>query len=148
MKVKLNWGNGLILFFLIFFTWVFWFVYFAMQQNTDLVADDYYQKGAKYTEQMEIDSRSVAYQDSLQITKSGSQVKIILSKELASSGDSIFVYFFRSSDKLKDLRIGCKATGSPLLIDSKQLVHGRYQVFITWHTANKKYGLTKNIDIE
>ena len=64
-----------------------------MRQNNDLVSDDYYQKGAKYTDQININQRSLTYQDSIQISKSANQVQIVLSKGLVSSGGSVFVYF-------------------------------------------------------
>jgi hypothetical protein len=144
----LNWGNGLIIFFVIFFIWVFSFVFFAMRQNNDLMSDDYYQKGANYTDQININKRSVTYQDSIQINKTSNQVQIVLSKGLISSGDSVFVYFFRSSDKTKDLRFGFKAQESPYLINSEKLFHGRYQVSLTWTIRNEKYSVTKTLDVE
>ncbi len=146
--MKLNWGNGLIIFFVIFFIWVFSFVFFAMRQNIDLMSDDYYQKGADYTDQININKRSVAFQDSVQIIKSANQVQIILSKGLASSCDSVFIYFFRSSDKTKDLRFGFKASESPYLIKTEKLFHGRYQVSLAWNVRNEKYGVTKTLDVE
>jgi hypothetical protein len=146
--MKLNWGNGLIIFFAIFFIWVFSFVFFAMRQNNDLMSDDYYDKGANYTDQIDINKRSVTYQDSIQISKTANQVQIVLSKGLALSGDSIFMYFFRSSDKTKDLRLVFKAIESPFLINTEKLFHGRYQVSLTWILRNEKYGVTKTLDVE
>lgn len=146
--MKLNWGNGLIIFFAIFFIWVFSFVFFAMRQNNDLMSDDYYQKGANYTDQININKRSVAYRDSIQINKSGNQVQIDLSKGLTLSGDSVFVYFFRSSDKTKDLRLGFKASESPFLIKTEKLFHGRYQVSLAWSIRKEKYSVTKSLDVE
>jgi len=148
MKVKLNWGNGLIIFFLIFFIWVFSFVFFAMRQNNDLVSDDYYQKGAKYTDQININQRSLTYQDSIQISTTGNQVQIALSKGLVKSADSVQVYFFRSSDKTKDLRLNFKAAESPFLIDRKWLIHGRYQVYISWRKETEKYNIVKVLDVK
>ncbi len=148
MKVKLNWGNGLIIFFLIFFIWVFSFVFFAMRQNNDLVSDDYYQKGAKYTDQININQRSVTYQDSIKISTTGNQVQIELSKGLITSAGSVQVYFFRSSDKTKDLRLNFKAAESPFLIDKTQLMHGRYQVYLSWSLKNENYSIKKILDVE
>jgi hypothetical protein len=75
-------------------------------------------------------------------------VQIVLSKGLVSSGDSVFVYFFRSSDKTKDLRLGFKTAESPFLIKTEKLFHGRYQVSLTWKIRNEKYGVTKTLDVE
>lgn len=146
--MKINWGKGLVIFFVIFFIWIFSFVFFAMRQNIDLVSDDYYQKGAKYTGQIEINKRSVPYQDSLQINSTESQVQIGLCKELVSRADSLEVYFFKSSDKTKDLRFKFEKGDSLLAIDKSQLVHGRYQVFVTWSYLNQKYNVVKVVDIE
>ena len=148
MKLKLNWGNGLLLFFIVFFVWVFSFVFFAMRQNTDLVADDYYQKGAKYSDQIEINRRSIPYQDSLQINITDSQVQIVPSKGMSYSVDSVEVYFFKSSDKTKDIRFYFSKADVPLLIEKNRLVHGRYQVFVTWNYREEKYSIKKVVDIE
>jgi len=148
MKLKLNWGNGLILFFIVFFVWIFSFVFFAMRQNIDLVSDDYYQKGARYTSQIEINRRSLPYQDSLQISTTANQVRIELCRQLETSADSMEAYFFKSSDKTKDIRFQFDKGDSLLAINKSQLVHGRYQVFITWRYQHEKYGVTKVVDIE
>ncbi|MCK9640084.1 MAG: FixH family protein [Prolixibacteraceae bacterium] len=148
MKVKLNWGTGLIIFFLIFFIWVFSFVFFAMRQNNDLVSDDYYQKGATYSAQILINQRSLAYLDSIRISIMGHQVQIELSKGLVKSADSLQLYFFRSSDKTKDLRLGFKAAESPFLIDKTKLLHGRYQVFLSWSLKNEKFSVVKVLDVD
>ena len=146
--MKLNWGRSLILFFIIFFAWVLFFVLFALRQNDDLVSDDYYQKGAKYTEQIDINRRSAPYQDSIQISTTSSQIQILLSKGMAAGDDSMQVYFFRSSDKSKDLKIGFRKKDSPVLIERNKLVHGRFIVYCTWSSLNEKYSVTKTVDIE
>lgn len=148
MKFKLNWGTGLIVFFAIFFIWVFSFVFFAMRQNTDLVSDDYYQKGAKYTDQININKRSAAYKDSLQICFAGDQIQIGLCKSMVTKGDTIQLYFYRSSDKAKDLQLTIKNADSPLLIDKNRLSHGRYQVFASWDKNGEKYMVKQVLDIE
>jgi|GEM_PF-1975595 len=146
--MKLNWGKSLILFFIIFFAWVLYFVLFALRQNDDLVTDDYYQKGAKYTDQIDINRRSVPYQDSLQINTTENSVQIILSKGMTSGQDSMHVYFFRSSDKSKDLNVSFKKMDSPFQFEKSKLVHGRFIVYFTWNKLNEKYSVTKTVDIE
>jgi hypothetical protein len=146
--MRLNWGKSLILFFIVFFIWVISFVLFALRQNTDLVADDYYQKGAKYSDQIKINQRSATYQDSLQINIKGNKVELIPGKSLASAGDSVQIYFFRSSDKAKDLRFRFKIADAPFLIEKNKLSHGRYQVFVTWGKGEKQMMVKKILDVE
>lgn len=148
MKIKINWGKALILFFIIFFIWVFSFVFFAMRQNNDLVSEDYYQKGADYTTQINIDRRSLTYRDSVLITRSDKQIEISLCKSVAASGDSVLVYFFRPSDKGKDLRLKFKADKSPFLIDCSRLIHGRYQVYVSWGKPDESFMVKQILDME
>ena len=65
--MKLNWGYSIILFFVVFCSVMIGIMIFAFRQTNDLVTEDYYEKGADYTRQMELNSRSAAYQDSIQI---------------------------------------------------------------------------------
>ncbi len=148
MKIKLNWGKALIIFFTIFFIWIFSFVFFAMRQNNDLVSEDYYQKGADYTTQIDINRRSLTYKDSIQIIQSEKQIRISLCKSVASSGDSVLVYFFRSSDKGKDVRLHFSSADSPLMIDKNKLFHGRYQVFISWGNQDGNYMVKQILDLD
>jgi len=145
--MKINWGRGLVIFFGLFFVWVIGFVLFALRQNVDLVSDDYYQKGAKYSDQISINQRSVSYQDSIQITQTATQVHVSLSKSLAVIVDSVQVYFFRSSDKKKDIRLNLKSSGSPLLVEKNLLSHGRYQMFISWNNKGEKFMIKKLLDV-
>ena len=145
--MKINWGKALIIFFVLFFIWVIGFVLFALRQNVDLVSDDYYQKGAKYSDQISINQRSRAYQDSIQISQTDIQVLVTLSKTLALSADSVQVYFFRSSDKIKDIRLNFNKPGSPLLVEKNLLSHGRYQVFVTWRNFGERFMVMKPFDM-
>jgi len=148
MKFKLNWGKSLVIFFIVFFAWVLYFVLFALRQTNDLVTDDYYQKGAKYTEQINIDRRSVPFQDSIHIDLSGKELRISLSQTMTVGNDSVEVYFFRSSDKTKDLKLSFRKSSSPFLVDASRLMHGRYMVYFSWIERQEKYNITKTVDVE
>lgn len=148
MKIKLNWGKALILFFILFFIWSFSFVFFALRQNNDLVSDDHYQKGASFTTQINVDKRSSAYGDSIQIISSGTRLQISLCKSVAANSDSVQVYFFRSSDKRKDVILNFRAADSPFEIDRSKLFHGRYLVYITWGSKNENFMVKKTLDVE
>lgn len=145
--MKINWGSALIIFFILFFIWVFSFVFFALRQHVDLVSEDYYQKGAKYSDQIGINERSVTYQDSILINQTATHVQVALAKTLALSADSVQVYFFRSSDKEKDIRMNLTNPKAPFLVDKNLLSHGRYQVFVTWNNLGQRFMVKKLLDL-
>ena len=51
--MKINWGTAIVLFLAVFFCLMAVFVTFALRQNNDLVTDDYYEKGANYSQTIE-----------------------------------------------------------------------------------------------
>lgn len=53
MKLKFNWGTGILIFFMIFFTCIFWLIFFTYNTQEDLVEKDYYLKELNYKDQIE-----------------------------------------------------------------------------------------------
>ena len=100
--MKLNWGQSIFLFFVIFISLAAAFIIFSLRQNNDLVTDDYYEKGADYTHQMEINSRSVVYQDSIKLSDQNYLLIARFSKSIDMMTDTMRIYFFRPSDRKSD----------------------------------------------
>ena len=50
--MKLNWGNSIFLFLIIFVALGIAFIVFSFSKSNDLVTADYYQQGADYTHQI------------------------------------------------------------------------------------------------
>ncbi len=44
------------------------FIYFAFQQEVNLVHKDYYEKGVGHTEQMKVNSRSASFKNAFEIS--------------------------------------------------------------------------------
>jgi len=91
--MRLNWGTAIILFFVLFFTLMIGFVVSSFRQNNDLVTPDYYDKGADYTHQMEINNRSAIYTDSITITLSNKSVIARFAKSFRLHADSMEINF-------------------------------------------------------
>jgi len=53
MKFKYNWGWGVFVFFIIFFTFLGGFIVFSSFVRTDLVEKDYYENELKYQDQID-----------------------------------------------------------------------------------------------
>lgn len=142
--MKINWGTGILIFIILFLILSGVFIVFSFQHNNDLVTEDYYNQGAAYSKQIEINKRSAIYNDSVSISKKGSEVEIILSKNLAYMTDSFQIYFFRPSDKTKDYKIEMPSN-LRLIVPCVQLLKGRYIIKISWHNKKEKYLLEKDL---
>ncbi len=145
--MKFHWGKGILVFFIFFLSLCATFIIFSLRQNNDLVTDDYYEKGANYSEQIETRRRSAIYEDSVQILQENQIIQIRLSHSIVSQADSLRIYFYRSSDKSEDLFIRKEIVSSPIEINAQALVHGRYQVNVSWTSQQQLFEITRTLDV-
>jgi len=146
--MKLNWGQSIVLFFAIFLSLAIGFIIFSLRQNNDLEAENYYEKGADYTHQMEINGRSAVYNDSIQMMNQNSQIVARFSKSIDLMTDTMHINFFRPSDKRFDFEFTSLLNSDSLAIDKSKLVKGRYKVKFQWFQNLISYQVEKEFFIE
>ncbi|GAF01706.1 FixH family protein [Saccharicrinis fermentans] len=142
--MKFNWGHGIIVFFVIFFTWIISFVIFTLGENNDLVTKDYYRQGAEYGLTMKINKRSVIYQDSVSVVNVDDGALVILAASVANLPYDKTVYFYRPSGKEDDVTLLLAQGERELMVPDGDLKKGRYQVSISWVGDGKKYKVSKD----
>jgi hypothetical protein len=145
--MKLNWGTGIFIFIIIFLVLCGVFIVFSFNQNNDLVATDYYEQGAGYSKQIEINKRSAIYADSIQVVDYDSVVVAYVCKSIIQSSDSLELYFFRPSDKAHDF-IAMQAITDSIKLPKTKFIHGRYKVILSWKQNNNKFMVEKDIFID
>jgi hypothetical protein len=145
--MKLHWGHGILIFILLFLAVITTFVIFALFQSQDLVSDDYYDRGASYSDQIATNKRSEIYRDSINIENEGNEISVRLSKTLAGSGDSLHLYFYRPSDKKQDFQVNCLMTDM-IALPRNRFSPGHYVVKIMWGRGNELYNVNKDLNIQ
>jgi len=146
--MKLNWGQSIFLFFVVFISLAISFIIFSLRQNNDLVTDNYYEKGATYSKQMEINGRSAVYNDSIHLTNRNNKIVARFSKSINQMADTMHISFFRPSDKKYDYNFNCLLVTDSLEIEKSKLAKGRYKVKFRWGLGNKCYMTEKEFFIE
>ncbi len=142
--MKFTWGHGIIVFFVIFFTWIISFVIFTLSQNNDLVAKNYYKQGAEYSKKMEIDKRSAIFKDSISIVNTAQGVAVNFAPSLTNLPTEKEVYFYRPSSEKDDIRINVPTGEKSLLLSNNKVIKGRYNVSISWVQKNNKFIVSKD----
>ena len=142
--MKLNWGHGILIFFVIFFAWIISFVIFSLGENNDLVTKDYYRQGAEYSLKMEIDKRSAVYKDSVSIQSVNNGVQVLFAASMAADLAEKQIYFYRASDKKYDVTLFVPTGQNGVIIDGNKLIKGRYNVSISWEIDAQKYMVSKD----
>ncbi|MGD8306355.1 MAG: FixH family protein [Ignavibacteria bacterium] len=137
---RLSWGTGIVISIAVFMSITILMGIYMMNQDVNLVADDYYDQEIKYQQQIDrIDRTKRLDQDEI-ISFNGSVVEIGLPPKFSKKNIQGEIYFYRPSNADNDLRI-------PLSVDSigVQLIpvtaieRGLWTVKIRWEYLGEEY---------
>ncbi len=145
--MKFNWGTGILIFLILFLLAAAAFMVFAFKQDVNLVYKNYYEKGVDYTEQMNVNSRSVSYYNSLQTHLDDEFLVVDFEESLALAIDSGSVVLFRPSSSKLDLKFPLILWDSRVKIPKDNLVSGRYILKLFWYSEGLKYEVDKPVNI-
>lgn len=142
MKLKLNWGMGIVLAFVAFISFI---LYFVITINTnsaydhDMVTESYYKKELAFEKQMNKEQKAKDHGLGLLVNKTENGLEVSFPKRLNASGISGSVLLYRPSDKKLDFEVPISLSGSSLLIPKQNLAGGRWNIEITWAYNKEEY---------
>ncbi len=137
--MKFSWGTGILIFLIMFLTACGIFIVFAVSQKNSLVHKNYYERGADYSRQMEINKRSVKYQKTIYFQDKAQQISISFPDNFSEDLKTGEILFFRPSDISKDLKVEMKPIKNIQLVDKINLIKGRYLVKFSWQSDAEYY---------
>ena len=142
MKKSTLWPIGITATYVLFVIGMFAFIIFSFSVNTDLVENDYYQKGLDYQQQINRikNTRQLAQSIQFSYDKQNNDYVITAPANSSLSAISGVVVFFRPSDKTQDKRI-------PLRFDSNGVFRyslsgfskGYWRIKIFWNIGQNEY---------
>jgi nitrogen fixation protein FixH len=138
--MKLNWGTGIVVAFLIMISGIIYLVSIALSQNDDLVEKDYYQKSIEYQQHIEKVKRTDALPDEVILVQTADSLRLIfptLGNHLEYSGQ---IHFYSPVEENRDLILAVNLNSVySQIIDMKSLSGGRYLVKIDWSFNKTDY---------
>ena len=146
--MKFNFGTGIFIFLTLFVVALVAFVIFAHNQDVNLVHDNYYEKGVDHSQQMEKEARSASIASQINVSDTGTAIKISFPEGFSSSFTQGKVVFFRPSDHLKDLTHPLTIQENTFTCSKDKLVSGRYIVKISWQKDNLDYEVDKTLIVK
>ena len=145
MKIKFNWGTGIVIAFGLFMAFILYFVV-EVQSNSkydnDLVVDEYYKHDARFGEEMKRTQNAQDLVEKPKVVVIQSGVQIIFPTAFAPNKIKGIVSLYRPSNKKLDFEIPISISEPTLLIPNKSLVGGRWDINMEWQYDGKSY-LTK-----
>lgn len=143
----MNWGNKLVLVFVLFALLIGTLVYKAMHTKYELVSKDYYKEELRY--QDKIDGKNNAAKiGRVAVTQDAEAVLIDLPAEMKGRKVEGEAWFYCKTDAQKDRKIALQTdTGGRQVILKKQLARGAFELKLNWQAGDEKYYTEQNITV-
>jgi hypothetical protein len=140
----MNWGNKLLLTFIVFGAGMTYMVYRSLSTNYELVEKDYYNQELRY--QQVIDGTNLANQlsSSVKIEQTDSGISLELPTEMKNKEISGEILFYCAYDQKKDKKFPLQPDMDGVqLFESSAISPGNYIVKINWNDEGKNISLKK-----
>lgn len=144
----MNWGNKLLLAFIVFGAGMFFLVYRSVTTRFELVEKDYYKQELRY--QQVIDGKQEAGNLSATVILSQTEkgVHLQLPDEMKDKKISGEVWFYCAYDEKKDKKFKLETdTNAAQSFTPDQVQPGNYTVKISWADEQKNYYSEKSFRI-
>ena len=140
--MKINWGTGIVITFVLFMTFILYFV-FKVQSDSkydnELVTEDYYQKELLVQGNIEKQRSANKLEHQLSFKKTKEGILVIFPKEFDYKSISGKVSLYRPSSQKLDFEIPISLSSSNLLIPNSNLISGLWDITVDWSFNNTSY---------
>jgi nitrogen fixation protein FixH len=138
--MKLHWGTGIVIAFLVFAAGILTMVTISMNREVDLVSDDYYQQELRHQDQIESTKRSNLLAEQPSIGVSSSAVTLRMPEVFSGSSTNGTVTFYRPADRKKDFVVPLSLdTSNTQTVITASLQKGLWRVKVRWSQQNQTY---------
>ncbi len=145
MKIKWNWGTGILLAILAMMAFVIFLVFKTFDYKINKVSEDYYERGLNHTEQMKRVENAMAYADEFDVIYTDN-CKVKFPSYFVGKDVKGQILFFRPSDFEQDKSFDIILDNQgEQAFDLDHFLKGRYIVKATFELNSKPYYLEKEI---
>lgn len=148
MKMKMNWGTGVVIAMILFMAFILSFVYKSVvmkEYQHELMSEDYYRDELHYQEEIDKINNASELEENVKIIRSENGILIEFPEGLDSDQITGKISLLRPSNKKLDLIVDIALKSSKQLIQEDQLVSGKYLVIIDWKNGEDEYMFKDNL---
>lgn len=144
--MKIHWGHKLVFFAVSFMLFILGMVWYISRESVELVAENYYEKGINY--QQEIDKFSAREGNDFSFNYD-SNAQLILVHFFTLKSTAVKINFYRASDSKKDrsFESAIDAAGN-LNLDASLFDKGLWKLTCEWTEQGKEVAFTKEFYVQ
>lgn len=140
MAMKFHWGTRIFLIYGLFVAGVLAMVIYFMNQDVDLITEDYYKDEIKYQERIDKINRTKELSEDISFIFDGRNLKLKYPGAFSPVNIKGNVLFYRPSDLKEDVMLNVKPDTAGLqAIDVSGLKKGMWKVQVDWMVNNTSY---------
>ena len=145
--MKINWGVGIIIGFVVFIGFILFFIIKMMTgPGHDLVTEEYYEKELLYQNEIDAETNANLLSENVKVVRDDNGLLIVFSNNFNEKKVVGNVFFYRPSNKQLDFTIPIELSSSQMLIPKSSLIGGRWNITVHWEYDDVKYLLKDNIN--
>ncbi len=141
MKLKINWGTGIVIAMVLFMTFILSFVYksFTQEYSHDLVSEDYYKDELHYQKEIDKLNNAVRLESKIILSNSDKGITIKFPDNFDYQNINGNISFQRYSNSVLDFNKNIELTSDKFLIPDSLLVSGKWIIKIDWKYKGEEY---------
>ena len=140
MKIKLNWGFGIALTYIVFVFLTLVMVVIFMRQDVTLENKDYYARGLVYQDKIEKITNSKNLPEQLDISVASDFIKLAFPKMFGRNDVSGSITFYRPASDKEDFTVNISPdTSNTQIIPTKDIARGLWKVRVDWSAKGINY---------
>lgn len=136
----MNWGNKLLLTFIVFIAGMGYLIYRSVNTNFELVDKDYYKNELRYQEIIDATNSANALSSAVQVSQTGDgKIVVQLPEEMKDKVIEGDIQFYCAYNAEQDKKLQLQVYNGVQLFNTKTVLPGNYTVRINWSSEGKKY---------
>ncbi len=149
MKIRFNWGTGIVLVIIIIIIGLGVLVWIAARQDFDLVDKDYYQNGVQYQQHIDKIKNTNSLSDKITYSTEGTNLVLKFPFFFRNHPPEGQIFFYSPVNESNDYKIPVHLSDSlSQVIDLNLLKSGRYIIKIDWSSDSLGYYQEINLTVE
>ena len=151
MKIKFNWGTGIVIAFSLFMGFILFFVIKVQtdhQYDNELVVEDYYKQERTLQVKLDSEQNAADLDDRVTIIQDAEFVKVNFPEAFDASKITGKVSLYRPSNQKLDFETPISISVPYLLIPKSDLAGGRWDITVTWQYDGVDYINNKMLTID
>ncbi|MFM7016748.1 MAG: FixH family protein [Bacteroidota bacterium] len=134
----MNWGYKIMTVYLLFVIGMLTLVYKCTQQNTELVADNYYDQEVNY--QARYNKMKNANEAPVRFTSiNKNAVELLFPEQFMNNSIKGQISFYRPDNMKKDFKMNVNVVNGKMQVVSDKLTGGKWQMTVSWSCNGKDY---------